>query len=247
MATQQKQLAEQGAQIAELAAMLKQQLSIAPQVNQVNQISQVNQVGQVNQVIQIIPWDSADGKIRFTVEDVAAAFAENARLKEYATWSEGDLANPTKAPPYVTELLLDLVKRGHANPTARNVYLNPKRADQVLVRKGSGSWEVMAIGTAARALFDGVAETLQAVTHSQAGLAALPYDTQNALAIAGMLYQEDPDEYVKRAKGEMAAHLANVAPREARQRAGDDGARAAARGGRVHIPAERPTALESPW
>jgi hypothetical protein len=40
----------------------------------------------------------------------------------------------------------------------------------------------------------------------------LPLEAQNALSMAGLLYDDEPEEYVRRAKAPMAAHLVNTAP-----------------------------------
>src|SRR5208282_3207745 len=107
------------------------------------------------------------------------------------------------------ELLMDLTKRAHADPAARNVYLNPRRADQALVHMASGRWEVMPLVEATRLIFDGVAKAMLRVTMSNEDRKRLPLDAQNALAMAGLLYDDEPEEYAKRAKAPMAAHLAN--------------------------------------
>ena len=70
----------------------------------------------------------------------------------------------------------------------------------------------MPLADATRLLFDGVAETIHKVALSYAEARALPLEAQNALAMAGMLYEEEPEAYVKRAKGQMAAHLTNMVP-----------------------------------
>jgi hypothetical protein len=114
--------------------------------------------------------------------------------------------------PYVAELLMDLTKRAHADPTARNVYLNPKRTDQALVHMTSGKWEVMSLQEATRLIFDGVAKAMVRVTLSNEERWQLPIEAQNALAMAGLLYDDEPEEYAKKAKTPMAAHLTNTAP-----------------------------------
>ena len=133
-------------------------------------------------------------------------------LKEYMRMAEHEMTDPEKAPPYVTELFVDLVKRGHSDPSARNVYLNPRRADQALVHMKTGKWEVVPASEATRLLMDGVAQTIHRVVLTGAERGQLPTEAQNALSLAGMVYGDEPDEYVKRARAPMAAHLANVAP-----------------------------------
>ena len=91
------------------------------------------------------------------------------------------------------------------------VYLNPRRADQALVHKKSGTWEVLPLAEATRLIFDGVAATIHHTTMTLAERRQLPLEAQNALSMAGLLHDDEPAEYVKRAKAPMAAHLVNTA------------------------------------
>jgi hypothetical protein len=161
--------------------------------------------------IHINAWDG-EHRIGVEVRDIVAMLADNAAVREYTHLGDHEAANPAVAPPYVTELLMDLTKRAHADPAARNVYLNPRRADQVLVHMLSGQWEVLSLAEATRLIFDGIARAIMAVSRRYEERRALPIEAQSALAIAGLLYDDEPDEYVKRARGPMAAHLANTTP-----------------------------------
>ncbi len=176
--------------------------------NSNNTITQHNSITQNN--IVVVPWDSKE-RITVPVEQIAAAFAENAKLREYAGFDTGRITDPDLAPAYITELFVDLVKRAHSRPESRNVYLNPKQADQVLVYMKSGRWEVVPLPTATHLLFDGVAQTIHRVTMADEERQQLSLDTQNAISVAGLMYADEPDEYTKRAKQSMAAHLANIA------------------------------------
>jgi hypothetical protein len=223
LTAQQKQLEAQSVQIAELTALLKEQLGLGEfgrpaemkigTAAQVNMGSVTNNTGnvtnvQVNIMRPAVPWDGGK-RIDVSVAHIAAAFAENARLKEYTHLEEHQLTDPGIAPPYVTELLMDLTKRAHADPATRNVYLNPRRADQALVHMTSGKWEVLPLTDATRLIFDGVAKAMVRVTMSNEERRRLPLEAQNALAMAGLLYDDEPDEYAKRAKAPMTAHLTN--------------------------------------
>jgi len=228
----QVQAAAHSAQMTELTSLLRGQLATASQsdggaprgvgpavehaavVNTGPTTNIVQQVNQVTQnIIQIVPWDG-DRRISVGAEQIVAAFVENARLKEYAGWSDHEMTDPERAPPYVTELLMDLTKRAHADPTARNVYLNPRRADQVLVNTKSGRWEVVPLAEASRLLFDGIAANIYQLTITSAELRKMPMEAQNAVSMARMMYHDEPEEYVARAKVPMAAHLANTTPRQ---------------------------------
>jgi hypothetical protein len=161
--------------------------------------------------IEIRAWDP-QRPVSISVPDILAAFTENPRLREYSQMPDHALVDPETAPPYVLELMTDLVKRGHADPASRNIYLNPKRADQVLVHMKGGTWEVKTAQDGYRALLDGVATSIHEVTMSNEKRQQLPPEAQNALAMAGLMYAGEPEEYVGRAKGPLAAHLANMAP-----------------------------------
>jgi hypothetical protein len=227
------QTAEVGAlkaQMAKLTALLEGQLiagatPAGPRVGaatiNIGQVANTTtttttNIAQVNQhmnVVNIRPWDgpSAD-RIHVPIDLITAAFSENPRLKEYCSLGDAEKTDPKVAPQYVLEMLMDLVKRAHADPAARNVYLNPRRADQALVCLKSGRWEVIQLAEATRLLFDGVVVSIHAVTLSLEKLRQLPLEAQNAMAMAGLVYRDEPEEYAKRAKGPMAAHLANTAP-----------------------------------
>lgn len=228
--TLQRQLAEMRTENAEirtqverLSGLLEKQLAVPPApaalaangdhstVTSTVNTGLVTNVAHM-QVINIAPWDEDGDRLKLGVAQMVAAFAENARLREFAQMPERQLTDLEVAPPYVTELLMDLVKRGHADPARRNVYLNPRRADQALVHLKSGVWEVLPLADATRLMFDGVVKTIHQVTMTHAELRQLPLEAQNALAMAGMMYRGEPEEYVQRAKGPMSAHLTNMAP-----------------------------------
>jgi hypothetical protein len=220
MAEMRVQVLAQSAQVAELAALLRSQLvapvAAPPTVVQVrNEAPSIVNTGPITNttqhIIALVPWDGGR-RLEVGIAQIAAAFAENGRLKEYASLPAEELTDPEIAPPYVTELFMDLTKRAHADPAARNVYLNPRRADQALVHLSTGRWEVVALGEATRLLLDGVAGSIHKVAGTWAELKQLPQEAQNALSLAGMVYEEEPEEYVKRAKAPMSAHLTNMAP-----------------------------------
>ncbi len=224
--TLQRQLAEQGAQLTEQSAQITkltalverlattgQQIAAPQGPPPIHYAGQVNYAGQVSNttIVNIHPWDG-ERRIGIDIAHIVAAFADNAKLREYSRLGAHELTDPDIAPPYVMELLMDLTKRAHADPSARNVYLNPQRADQVLVHKTNGRWEVLPLAVATRLVFDGVAETIHRVAMTDAERRQLPLDAQNALAMAGMLYEDEPDEYTTRARTPMSAHLSNTHP-----------------------------------
>ena len=214
--TLQRQNAELLARVDKLTSMVEKMAMGPPTTQQIQHVGQVNNAPVVNNsavtnIVHIHPWDG-DRRIGVELAHILAAFTDNAKLREYARMGDHELTDPAIAPPYVTELLMDLTRRAHADPAARNVYLNPRRADQALVHKRSGSWEVLPLAEATRLIFDGVAATIHHTTMTAAERRQLPMEAQNALSMAGLLYDDRPNEYVKRAKAPMVAHLVNTAP-----------------------------------
>jgi hypothetical protein len=174
----------------------------------------VNHVQQVNAPVTVnisAPWDS-DRRLNLGIKDMIAAFAENPRLREFANLPDHQMADHEIGGPFVIELFMDLIRRAHTDPTMRNVYLNPRRTDQVLVYHNAGRWEVFPLPDSIRLLLDGVSEKIRPIILTPGLCGQLPLEAQNALAMAGMLYEETPDAYARRARGLMSAHLANMAP-----------------------------------
>jgi hypothetical protein len=159
------------------------------------------------------PWDS-DRRLNLDVKDMIAAFAENPRLREFARLSDHEMADHEIGGPFVVELFMDLIRRAHSDLSLRNVYLNPRRTDQVLVYHEKGYWEVFPLPDSIRLLLDGVSEKIRPVILTPGLCGQLPLEAQNALAMAGMLYEETPDAYAQKARGLMSAHLANMAPQQ---------------------------------
>jgi len=194
--TLQRQMAQMRAQMAELTTLMKGQLTLAAPATQ--QIAQpIQHAGQVNNgavtnnntVVHIHPWDG-DRRIGVELAHILAAFTDNAKLREYARMGDHELTDPAIAPPYVTELLMDLTRRAHADPAARNVYLNPRRADQALVHKKTGTWEVLPLAEATRLIFDGDIDLTQEPPYARAIAANYPLASV-AREVVNVLPNED--------------------------------------------------------
>lgn len=219
--TLQRQLAAQKREIEELKAQMKD-LAAQGGGRQVGAVVQggassnvlgsgVQNNTQNNITINIRPWDGEE-RIHIPVDLIRAAFAENARLAEYCGLSDAEKVDDKQARPYVTEALVDLTRRAHQDPLARNVYLNPRRADQVLVCMKTGGWEVRPLAEATRLLFDGVATGIHRATITDEERRQLPDGVQGAVPWIPMLYRQDQERYVADARQPMAAHLANTKP-----------------------------------
>ena len=207
------------AQVSELTGLMRAQLVVPPTV--IQHQTNIGVLQQNNVQVNIIGFDRED-RINIPVALVKAAFTENPRLMEYCRMSDEERVDADKAAPYVLEALVELVRRAHRDPVYRNVYLNPKRADQVIVcladepqnRPVPQRWEVRSLVEAIRLLFDGVADNLHKIVVADGSRTQLPFDVQSAASWVPNLYEDEPDRFVKDGRAPMAAHLANTRPTE---------------------------------
>jgi hypothetical protein len=202
-------------QLAEIQAHIIQSAphKVSNVHNEINSVdNSISNVQTIN-VVHVHPWDS-DRRLVLDVEKTLAAFTENARLREYTMLHDHDMGTPAIGAPYVLEMLIDLARRAHEDPANRNIYLNPKRVDQVLILKKSNRWEILSLQEATRLIFDEVAAWMHVTTLSPEMQKSLPMEARNALAFADQLYNYEPEEYVKKAKNSMAAHFENCRSRD---------------------------------
>ena len=147
-------------------------------------------------------FDNAD-RIRISPALVTAAFSDNLRLIEYCQMAEGDRVDPERAAPFVMETLMDLIRRVHKSPVHRNIYLSSNRADQVMVCVGDArdraeeKWEVRSLLDVVRILFDGVAKAIRLIISADKDRAQLSMEVQSAVAWIPVLYEGDPDRFVR--------------------------------------------------
>jgi hypothetical protein len=202
-------------QVAGAVAALAPQAGGAAMINAGSgSATQIGQIGQLAQtIINIRPWDG-DDFIQVPVTLLAAAFTENPRLAEFCRMGDTEKSDPEIASPYITEALVDITRRAHADPVSRNIYLNPKRTDQVMVCLEGGQWEVRALNNASRTLFDGIVSRINKIILSTTERTKLPFEIQASACYVPMLYNSSPEEYVQSAKPSLSAHLANTAPRK---------------------------------
>jgi hypothetical protein len=229
---QQQQLTEQNAKIERLTALLERQLipqdaamaesdaglaivanHSSVQATTVHNNAPVTHItnNTITQNITVRPWGrSSDDRVVIPASMLRAAFTENPRLAEYCSLTDEEKVDAETAAPYVVEALVDLMKRAHGDPQARNVYLNPKRSDQVLVFD-EASWKVLSLVEGIRSLFDSIAGNIHRIIVTDCERAQLPLEVQASASWVPNLYESEPDKFVAKARPQVAAHLTNMA------------------------------------
>jgi hypothetical protein len=161
-------------------------------------------------------WNPAEVPC-ITVEMLRETFLGNPRLRDYALGDLTDMISAEQAAPYVLEALQELVIRSHeADPASRNVYLNPSRADQVLVYDAQ-HWRARTLVEAIQTLFDGAARGVERTMQNQANVTALTlprlpqYPKLNTAAqFLPQLYWQKHEDHIQNARPEMSAYLADL-------------------------------------
>ena len=138
--------------------------------------------------VTIAPWGAP---LQLTDADVEAALATVPGIAG------------TPALPEVVAALMELVKRAHVPPAARNIHLNPKRTDQALALT-PGGWAAMPLEEATAALFDGASASMSA--------ARMPSVRQMMRTTIPVQYRAERAASVQLGLRPMGAHLLNVAP-----------------------------------
>lgn len=104
--------------------------------------------------------------------------------------------------PEVVRALMTLVVRAHAAGAARNVRLNPARADQALALTAGGGWAALPLTEATAALFDGASARIEAPARAGRALERITVPLQ---------YRAGKAAAVQLGLRPMGAHLSNLA------------------------------------
>jgi hypothetical protein len=180
---------------AAAAAQVAQVSGAGAQVTQVT--NNVNNVSTVNNNISVSirPWGAA---LELTDGDVEAALASIPGLAGTPTLAE------------VVSTLMELVKRAHAPMTARNIHLNPKRADQALALT-AGGWATLPLAEATGVLFDAASARMEAPAGRRAATARQERE-RGLRAEVPVQYRIEKETAVQLGLRPMEAHLANTRP-----------------------------------
>jgi hypothetical protein len=151
-----------------------------------------------------------EDRLVITTALVKAAFAENPRLEAYCKMPIEKKTDADVAAPYVLEALMELVKRAHKNPLARNAYISAGQEDQTQIyvdSHGVKVWEACSLLETTKKIFDTVAINIKRIIITGAERAQLPAHMQSSVSWTSALYDFESDKYVKEARQLMAAHL----------------------------------------
>lgn len=121
-----------------------------------------------------------------------------------AALSEPERASCTRGETWgVSRLLVEVLKPVHSHPSERNVYLNPRRADQALVFIPS-RWSAWPIEEATQAMFGRIQEVLGGASKtSDRGVASAAEGARRGC-------ESRMPQLARASRGQVSAHLENV-------------------------------------
>lgn len=157
--------------------------------------------------ISVAPW--VPGKtVTLSDADFVKAFGEPLPA-EWLLQMVQEQTDSERGPPFVAAALIALVRQGHEDVEKQNIYLNPRRSDQAIVRNADGTTKCVAVDEATRTMYSDVAKRANDI-----GLLKVPSSVdmkmKETLAVMNMMFWDDPDGYVKRTSSSMNAHLQNM-------------------------------------
>jgi hypothetical protein len=184
--------------------------AVASTVNNVIGTLNTGPILNINTQINIRSWEGND-RLVIPTAMLVAAFTQNPKLMNYCQLPDAEKVDAELAAPYVVEALVDLLRRAHSDPAGRNVYLSPKRADQVMVFDEK-SWKTLTLVEAIRVLCDTIANRIRRACTTDSERKLLPLGVQAAAAWVPTLYDGSSEDYIELVKPQITAHLANTAP-----------------------------------
>ncbi len=144
---------------------------------------------------QVVPKPFNQGEFFTSLAPLRQA-SEHFTAEDAAACQQGD----AKA---ISALLMELLRRVHADPRERNIYLSPDRGDQALVF-APHQWELNTLHEAVRSIFDQMVKELSRLP----ALASQHVNTIVAGAKEG--FHKNPADVVQSSNGAISAHLKNM-------------------------------------
>lgn len=162
-----------------------------------------------NATINVILPFRGETLLPVTVQTILTAFRDNPQLMECIQLSSDDMANPHIGGKFVDRILMECIREVHKDPTARNVYLSIRREDQAVVLRDH--WEVIDVPTVIHTLCSKTSAGISRSLYDEKSLVEMG-EIANNLAIANIMYKDDPSHYHKEIKKSLVAHLTNMRP-----------------------------------
>ena len=184
-------LMQNGANAVSTSCAKAPDMAIAVNGDMVNAVNTVNAVNNVNLTVNIAPWGAP---LSVTESDIEAALC--------------DLPTDIPRTGEMVRALMEVVKRAHLPPEARNIYLNPKRTDQARALTKNG-WAFLPLSEATQALFDGASAQIEKPPALKGKVGVGVGQARTALPVH---YRMDKANVVQMGMHPMGAHLANMAP-----------------------------------
>lgn len=156
----------------------------------------------------IIPPFAGDGILQLTAEELLAICTTSNGFQEFSALGEHDRVDENKGGRYVSTVLIDVVRGSHGDPAARNVRMNPARADQTLVYAGGGGWLVQSFGETTSQLCTAASALMNRLCRKH--FMDTLHDVAGGISSLNLLYTQNPARYHRDMRAPLTAHLTNL-------------------------------------
>lgn len=146
---------------------------------------------------------------------VRSVFEASPQAQKFVSLTYDGKCDAITGAPCVTDILMDLIRAGHASPEARNVFLSPNRADQTYIRLPEG-WGLYTLPQTIRDMGSGVQRGLNELMPT-AGFRALPTEVQDSIGVIPSIVDSEFEYFVAQLRNPMSAHLTTIRPANFRE------------------------------
>jgi hypothetical protein len=147
---------------------------------------------------------------RLDAKKLLSALRDCPNFSQYAKMGDDDRFNKDNR-SVVHDSIMDLTRLSHEDPLARNVYLSPNRADQVMILAGSDvdtkKWEILPLDDALKHIIGSMSRQLRDVGHDHS--IKIDIDDRGALCGLGFITQVEEIRLARELRKPMSAHLEN--------------------------------------
>jgi predicted nucleic acid-binding Zn-ribbon protein len=163
-----------------------------------------------NGTINTVVLSFSEAPTRLTTEKMLAALRTCPGFSQYALMGDTERFDKDNR-AVVHDSIMDLTRLNHEDPLARNVYLSPNRADQVMILAGSDvgtkKWEVLQLDDALKQIIGSMSRQLRDVGHDHS--IKIDIDDRGALCGLGFITQVEEIRLAHELRKPMSAHLEN--------------------------------------
>jgi hypothetical protein len=141
---------------------------------------------------------------------IKTVFETSGSAQKFIGLSYDGKCDTVSGAPCVTDILMEIIRAGHADPAARNVFLSPNRADQTLIWQAD-AWVVYPLPQTLRDMGSGVRRGLSELMPTE-GFRGLPPAIQDSVGVIPTIVDSEFEYFMSQLRTPLSAHLVAIRP-----------------------------------